>query len=318
MPVSLVLGANGQDGGYLAKTLLERGHDVIGVGRDETSRFVSPSPGFRYVQLDLRDARSLTDLLHAASPDFAFHFAAVHGTAEFEYETVWPDMLAVNVVALHALLEHARSSAAAMRIIYAGSSKVFPSPLSGTINEDTEMRATCLYGIGKIASRSAMAYYRDRHGVSATNLILFNHDSVRRPAHFFLPTIARGIAAALEDPSHQIRIRTLDFRIDWSAADELMEFAADLAERTDVPEVILASGTTWHGRAAIRDLFAGYGLDAERHVVETLPRSDPGPEFSVSLDRLDHLLGRRPRKTLAEIVDEMVAAFRSDAGNRTH
>ncbi|WP_141701620.1 GDP-mannose 4,6-dehydratase, partial [Methyloceanibacter marginalis] len=32
-PRSLVLGANGQDGSYLAETLLARGHEVVGVGR---------------------------------------------------------------------------------------------------------------------------------------------------------------------------------------------------------------------------------------------------------------------------------------------
>jgi GDP-D-mannose dehydratase len=49
------------------------------------------------------------------------------------------------------------------------------------------------YGIGKVASRELINHYRAKHGISATNLILFNHDPVRRPISIFPPTIVRGM-----------------------------------------------------------------------------------------------------------------------------
>jgi hypothetical protein len=57
----------------------------------------------------------------------------------------------------------------------------------------------------------------------------------------------------------------------------------------------------------VRELFADYGLDAERHVVESVERSQPGPAFHVSLDRLRRAIGRVPKKTLREIVAEMIS-----------
>jgi len=308
MPRSLVLGVNGQDGSYLAETLLARGHEVVGIGREADSAYVSASPAFRYVCADLRDADALAEWVAEVAPDQAFHVAAIHGAAGFAYEALWRDMMAVNVMALHVLLEHAHTAATNMRIVYAGSSKIFPSPLSGVLDENSAVRATCLYGIGKIAARDLMAYYRAQHGIRSTNLILFNHESPRRPPEYLLPTLARSIAAAKQDKQHRTKIKTLDFRVDWGAADEFMEIAADIAEKTDEPEFVLASGKTWHAREAANSLFALHGLEAQRHLVETLPPGDPGPEFRVSLNRLEQVLGRRPQKDIGQIVNEMIAA----------
>lgn len=305
---SLVIGVNGQDGSYLAENLLRRGYDVVGVGRDIASRYAKTAEGFTYERLDLRDLGSLEQLVRRVAPDVVFHFAAIHGASGFEYEPLWRDMMAVNVLSLHVLLEYARLRSPSMRIVYAGSAKIFPTPLAGTIDETTPARATCLYGIGKIASRDLVMQYRDKHGVAATNLVFFNHESVRRPPSYFLPTIARSIAAAKEDRSFKSHVKTLDFRTDWSGAAELMDLSIDIGETSDVGEIVMASGKTWHGRTAVEHLFARYGLDARDHILETLPRSDPGPEFHVNIDRLAAVVGRRPRVSLSEIMDEMVDA----------
>ena len=63
---SLVLGVNGQDGSYIAEVLLERGHKVVGVGRQAASRWVDPAR-FDYVPLDAADRmRSTASVQHAA------------------------------------------------------------------------------------------------------------------------------------------------------------------------------------------------------------------------------------------------------------
>lgn len=306
---ALILGVNGQDGSYLAEALLQRGYEVHGIGRGVESRHVRPSPKYHYIALDLRNADALVEIMRRVGPSHVFHVAAVHGAAGFQYEALWRDMIAVNVLSLHILLEHARTTAPEMRVIYASSSKIFPAPLAGKIDENTSVRATCLYGIGKVASRDLILQYRAKHRVKGTNLILFNHESPRRPPEFLLPTLARAIRNAMSEPSFRTTVKTLDFRIDWSEAAELMDIAIDIAERTDDPELVLASGTTWHGRAAADHLFARYGLDAGRHLVEELPSCDPGPEFHVSLDRLEHALGRRPVKSIGDIIDRMLEAL---------
>jgi len=68
----------------------------------------------------------------------------------------------------------------------------------------------------------------------------------------------------------------------------------------------MASGRTWHGRVAVEHLFERHGLDSRDHIIEALPRSDPGPEFQVNIARLAAATGRRPQCSLSDIVDPMV------------
>ncbi len=315
MPRSLVLGVNGQDGSYLAEDLLRRGHEVVGVGRGDQSRYLTEGNGFTYCCHDLRDAEGLAPLVARLAPDYAFHFAAVHGPSGFQYEPVWREMLSVNVSTLHVLLEQARLHNPAMRIIYAGSSKVLPAPLHGVIDEETEKKATCLYSTGKMAARDLILQYRANHAIAATNLIFFNHESERRPPGFLIQLIAAALTAALDDPAARTDIKTLDFRIDWSAADELMSLSADIAEQSDEAEFVMASGNTVLARDAVRDLFQSHGLDYTRHLNETLSGIEPGPEFRVSLDRLEKAIGRRPEKDFIDIVNTMLApALQTEQG----
>ena len=307
MPTAMVLGANGQDGSYLSEALVRRGYQVIGVGRQPAARYRLPADRFSYRALDLAGTAGLRRLLEECRPDVVFHAAAIHGSAGFRYEDSWDRMVQVNVLSAHAVLEHARAQAPGLRFVYASSSKIFPDPLAGPISEATPHAATCLYSIGKIATLELMRQYRARHRVAAANLILFNHESPRRPATYFWPRIAQCIARARREPQHRITVKTLDFRADWSSAEELMDLAVDVAEKAPAEDFVFASGVTWHGRQAVEAAFARHGLDYRRHLDVELPPQDPGPEFQVLLDRLEARTGRRPRRTLDAIVDELVA-----------
>ena len=308
---ALVLGVNGQDGSYLAQALLQRNDHVVGVGRQPNSRYVDDHPRFTYTAADLADERQVEALIRAVAPERIYHFAAVHGPtgSGFTYEPVFADMLRVNVGALHVALEYARAHHRRARIFYAGSSKVFPGPLAGQIDESTPTKVSCLYTLGKLAARDLMRLYLRDHDIHATNLILFNHDSPRRPPDYLLPMIAQTIARAKVDPRHVLRVRTLDFWADWSAADELMQIVADLSAAPFVPELILASGKPVYARAAVAALFASHGLKAEDHIVEDQPsRSQASAGFQVRIDRLESL-ARRPSKTIFDVVNELIDAL---------
>jgi len=313
MPHSLVLGVNGQDGSYLAEALLARGHHVVGVGRDASSRYLAPSASFRYVKLDVSDTEALAELLQSQPFDYAFHFAVLHGASNFSYEPVWDDMIKTNVASLHTLLEHARVAAPDLRVVYAGSRKIFPEPLHGVIDETTPVQATCLYSIGKMAARDLIHHYVRHHCVRATNIVLFHHESPRRQPQYLFPTIVHGILAAKDDPAHRTKVRTLDFWIDWGAAEEFMDIVADIAEHTDEPELVLASGRTWYARTVAERLFQRYGLDAARHLEEARATSSPGETFQVRLDRLERAIGRTPQKQVEDIADSMIRAAERQA-----
>jgi GDPmannose 4,6-dehydratase len=306
MPKALVLGINGQDGSYAAEALLRRGYLVVGAGKQEKSRYLKSSPSFSYRQLDLQDAGALDALLKAERPDVAMHLAAVHGAAGFRYEPVFASMMAVNVVAAQTVLEYARREQPGLKFVYANSAKVMPTPLSGTIDESTPRRASCLYSVGKTAASDIIDLYRESHGIFAANLILFNHESVRRAPEYFLPKLAAGLARSMREPGFRFSVKTLDFRMDWSCAEEFMDIAADIAERAPPGDYVLASGVTRHARESVDAWFRSYNLDYRQHVDESLPPQSAGPEFRVDVSKLYAAIGRRPERSIDEVVSELV------------
>jgi len=215
--------------------------------------------------------------------------------------------MAVNVGSVHTILEHARTKARDLRVVFAGSSKIFPNPLSGAVNEDTVARGSCLYSISKIASRDLLAYYRRCFGIPTTNLILFNHESPRRASDYVFPKLVDAIASVLAGSQQKSVIRTLDFKIDWSAADELMDIVVDIAQNSEEPELVLASGHTWDGQDAVRRLFAYYGMDWTRHIEVATSGSDVGPQFCVDLGRLSKAIGRVPKKSIFDIANDIMS-----------
>ncbi|WP_375452161.1 GDP-mannose 4,6-dehydratase [uncultured Devosia sp.] len=308
--LSIVLGANGQDGSYLCEKLLLLGHSVIGIGRDATSRYLPEQEGFCYVCLDAADLAKLTELLLAARPDNFYHFAAVHGAtgSGFTYEAAWAAMMHVNVLALHAAMEVARTCLPHMRIIYASSSKIFLPSMTGMVDESTPIGASCLYSIGKIAARDLMAQYRRDHGIETTNLIFFNHDSPRRSQGYLLADIAKTIALARAGASSLLSLRTLNFWIDWGSAEEFMAIVAHLGTKPLVPDLVIASGTTVFARDVVTSAFARHGLAIGAHIVEERPTAELRARFDVSLTRLA-AIAPLPKVGVAQVIDSMVDAY---------
>ena len=215
MHKALILGVNGPDGSYLAASLMRRGYNVVGVGRQATSRYVAEAPLFRYVQLDLAtEIHALIDLLTANCFDVVFHTAAINGPSDFQFEAVWKEMVEVNVISLHTILEYARTNQPGLRLIYAGSVKIYGPKIQESSDESGPFNPTCLYSIGKFSGLKLIQHYAQSHKVPAGSMIFFRRKSLRRPANYFIPIIAKGIAAAQKNSSATITVRTLDFYAD--------------------------------------------------------------------------------------------------------
>jgi GDPmannose 4,6-dehydratase len=296
----LVLGVNGQDGSFLAEVLGAGGHLVWGLGKQSESRYVSEGRSFSYLQCDLRDQAKLNDVLDETVPEEIYHVAAVHGPAGFSYETVWGNVLDVNVKSLHTVLEYSRRQKRGIRIFYASSAKVFGSSLTGLISLESPKRPDCLYSVSKIAAEDLLHYYRREYGLHASIAFLFNHESVRRPASYFIPQVMAALRSALRHENFRTEIYTLDFYCDWGCAREYMEMATALVRAKCAKDVILATGKTWYGRDFMEELFAGHGLDYREHLVETAPKLD-SVFFQVDIGDTVRHLGRAPQRGILEV-----------------
>ena len=302
--IALVLGVAGQDGFYLARHLVERGYGVVGFGRGRRPQDLATEVVYRTV--DLRDALQLERALGELRPDLVIHVAAVHSSAGSSYETVWQDMLAVNTASVHVVLEYLRTQDPSARFVYASSGKVF-SPVDGVLTETSPMHPTCLYSLTKISTQDLIEIYRRKHGLSASVVYLFNHESERRPPHFFTSKVVTALAGALAGARPETEVESLDFYCDWGGASEYMEIMVDIAEQVVDDDFVLGRGVTWLGREFVETLFARHGLRAATHVRERAQPRDAGPQFTVSTEKLARMIGRVPQEGVMEVCDRMLA-----------
>ena len=306
MAIALVVGANGQDGTFLVRHLLAKQYRVAGLGRQERSRWEIASTSFTYHKADLNEAGELSRILEAVEPDLIFHVAAVHTSAGGGYETVFDSVLRVNVASVHTILEYMRKSGRA-RLCYASSAKVFGSPLPERIDERTQLKSQCLYSISKNAAFHLIEFYRNTHGVNASVVHLFNHESELRPQHFFIPKLVRALALALADEKHVSELNTLDFHCDWGSADEYMQIVLAILETGGSDDFVLATGESIHARELARRLFAQFGLDHARHIRErsTAAGTGQGP-YRVDLSRLKERIHRAPRVNIETVCSQIL------------
>ncbi len=305
---SIVLGANGQDGSILVEQLLARGDTVMGVGRQPGPRFALPQEQFQYRCVDLCTPGALAAALREFRPSQAYHLAAIHGADGFPYEAVWADALAVNVGALHTVLEYARVHDPRLRIAYASSSKVFGTPLHGAIDEATPRRSECLYSITKNSAEQLIDHYAREHAIFGAVAYLFNHESERRGAQYFIPTISSILARALEDRDYRQSVRTLDFYCDWGSAHDYMQWFRELLELEAPHKVIFATGEVRYGRDFVAQLFARHGLVAADHVIENACTTD-SEAFTVSVSKRQSLIAQDPCEDVFAVCDRILSTL---------
>jgi GDPmannose 4,6-dehydratase len=307
MRTALVIGANGQDGTFLVRHLLRREFHVVGIDIQPTSRWELQRQLFNYQSVDLRNYGNLLAIIRSVKPELIFHVAAVHTSAGGTYETLFDDVLKVNVGSVHEVLEYLRDVQKA-RFIYASSCKVFGLPLPPVVNSATRIVDQDLYSISKNSAGHLIDYYRKQHGVSATIVYLFNHESELRPEDFFIPTILRCLASALKDENHVTQVNSLEFHCDWGSAEEYSDIMIDILIKSAGTDFLLATGKSIYAKEYVNELFEEFGLRYIKHVKERSINSGQGQTpYGVDLSKLRNCIGRVPTRSILDISRDILS-----------
>lgn len=316
MTTALVTGITGQDGSYLTEALLARGHDVHGYVRgsdDAAEAFLGEYPEVTLHRGEVDDPAAVRAALDAAGPGEIYHLAGISSVA-----MSWERPLAVqqvNAVGAGVLLETvtqwAKAHGTAPRLLHASTAEIFGSPAESPQSEATPIRPTSPYGASKAYAHLLVGVYRAR-GLHASNVVLFNHESPRRPPVFVTRKITKGAADIAAGRATELVLGNLDARRDWGWAPDYVEAMAAVVAHPDPDDYVIATGVSHSVQDFVAAAFAAVDLPWEPYV-----RTDPAfvrPADAVE-QRGDASLARRvlgwePTVGFAEIVGRMVAADR--------
>lgn len=271
MKRALICGITGQDGSYLAASLLRKGYAVCGASRDAQMASVRnlAALGIRdrvtLLSVSLTDFRSVLQALEVARPDEVYNLAGQSSVAlSFEQPVETLESIATGTLNL---LEAIRFTRAAVRLYNAGSSECFGDTGDAPADERTPFRPRSPYATAKAAAFWQAANYRDAYGIYACSGILFNHESPLRPERFVTQKIvAAACRIAAGDPG-VLPLGNLSVSRDWGWAPEYVE-AMHLMLQQDAPgDFVIATGESHSLEEFAAEAFSGVGLDWKRHVV---------------------------------------------------
>lgn len=262
---ALITGITGQDGSYLAEQLIQKGYEVHGIIRRNSSEhrghlavktgFHNP---FKEVNLhygDVTDSSNIERLVGKVQPDEIYNLAAQsHVRVSFDL----PEYTA-NVDALGTLriLEAIRSNQLEKitRFYQASTSELYGEVHEVPQKETTPFYPRSPYAVAKMYSFWIVKNYREAYGIHASNGILFNHESYRRGNSFITKKVVMSAVEIINGRRDRMFLGNLYSKRDWGFAPEYTDAMWRILQQNSGDDYVIATGETYTIKQLVNEVF---------------------------------------------------------------
>ena len=347
MKTALITGITGQDGAYLAELLLSKGYMVHGIKRRSslinTSRidhlYQDPHEKnirFRMHYGELTDGPNLIRIIQETKPDEIYNLGAMsHVKVSFDIPEYTANADGIGALRLMDALR-ILGMEKITKIYQASSSEMYGLVQEVPQSETTPFYPRSPYAVAKLYAYWIVVNYREAYDMFACNGILFNHESPLRGETFVTRKITMAVAAIANGLQDTLYLGNLNAQRDWGHAKDYVE-AMWLMLQQDKPEdFVIATGITNTVRDFVKMAFNEVGIEltftgegvAEKGIIAACNNPEyqlPVGKEVVAVDpdyfrptEVDLLIGNaakakaklgwQPKYTLAELIQEMVAA----------
>ena len=321
MRTALITGVSGQDGGYLAEQLVTAGVHVHGVVRSAEvvpAHLLALGSGAVLHEVDLGDHAGLVSLLAQVQPDEVYNLAGISSVGwSWDEPVLTSEVNGVFVARLLQLLwEQQQRTGRQVSFVQASSAEIFAGATASPQDEQTLVAPRSPYGATKAFAHGMVQVFRAR-GMHASNAILYNHESPRRPTSFVTRKITSTVAAIAEGRATGLVLGNLDARRDWGWAPEYVDAMIRLAGHAEGADVVVATGVSHTVADFVAAAFARVGISEWEPLVSTDPafvRPVDALELVGNPARARELLGWEPKVGFEELVGRMVDADLTGSG----
>lgn len=312
MKRAIITGITGQDGSYLAELLLDKGYEVHGIMR-RNSTFTTGRIEHIFDKLtlhygDLADSSSLHHIVSEVQPDEVYNLAAQsHVKVSFDVPEYTADVTGTGTLRL---MEAIRTCAPKAKFYQASSSEMFGKVLEVPQTEKTPFYPRSPYGAAKVYSYWITKNYRESYDMFACNGILFNHESPRRGETFVTRKITRAVAAIKAGKQDKLLLGNLDAKRDWGFAGDYVEAMWLMLQQTAPDDYVVATNETHSVKEFCQIAFEHVGLDWEKYVEVSEKYFRPA-EVDLLIGDPAHAkkqLNWEPKVSFEELVQMMVDA----------
>jgi GDPmannose 4,6-dehydratase len=313
LKTAFITGIAGQDGSYLTEYLIEKGYQVTGIIRRNSTvehqrDRISSLKNVHIKYGDLLDESSLNSALSEFMPDEIYNLAA---QSHVRISSDIPQFsVLTNANGTLNLLESYRRIIPNARFYQASSSEMFGNSFDsdGFQRESTPMNPVSPYGCAKVFSYNITRHYRNAHKLFISNGILFNHESPRRGSNFVTNKVVKSAVEIKKGLSTQLEMGNLDSFRDWGHSYDYVRAMHKILNAKDPDDFVVATGETHSVRELCEYVFSKLDLDYREFIVQNPKYLRPQELKYLKGDssKIRSKLGWQPSYTFNSLLDEMI------------
>lgn len=294
----LITGALGQNGKILSKLYLKKRFRVFGFIKKKEKKKIK---GVTYIIENLKKKKKIFKNLKKINPDIVIHLASINKTySKRLVDKNFYNNYYLNLKITKNLVDSINILNLKPKFIFAGSSLMFKNSKKGIVSEKDPFKANDYYSKYK---KNAFEYikkkFEDR--LSATTVLLFNHDSIHRKASFLIPKLVNAFKK--NDVKFIKKICALNISGDFSHADDICMgiYKVSLLNK-NIEKIILSSGKRFYINDLIKFLGKKFFLNIDKN--EKNNKKNYKTIGSNSLAR--KIINYKPKKTLIDVCAEIL------------
>ncbi|WP_291910793.1 GDP-mannose 4,6-dehydratase [Chitinophaga sp. CB10] len=271
--VAIVTGITGQDGAYLAKLLLSKGYEVIGIVRrnhsilPEKLVYLGIIGRVKLVECDLMDMSSVINIITEYKPTEVYNLAAQSSVGISFHQPI--GTIQFNIISVLNLLEAIRLSSPNTKLYQASSSEMYGKVKHLPVTTDTPMHPLSPYAISKASAYWTIVNYRESYGLYACNGVLFNHESFLRSPNFFVKKIISESVKNRSNTEWILKVGNIDVKRDFGFSVKYVEAMWLMLQQDTPQDFMICSGKSITLRSIIEYVFNRLDIPLARYKVDS-------------------------------------------------
>ena len=324
MKTALITGTTGQDGSYLAKSLLNKGYKVYGGERRSTTNKywrldeMCITDDIEFVELDVIDQANIRRAIEKTKPDVVYNLAA-QSFVGLSFEQ--PELATlIDAMGVLRMVESIRQVNPKIKFYQASTSELYGKVQETPQTEKTPFYPRSPYGVAKTYSHHLTVNYRESFKLFACSGILFNHESRFRGEEFVTRKITKGIVE-YSKTGKPIELGNLDAKRDWGHAQDYVEAMWLMLQQDKPDDYVISTGQTHTVREFIRKCldYMDIPYKEEGHeffdtrnnqvIVKTNPKFFRPAEVDLLIGdctKAKEKLGWTPKHDLGDLIRDMI------------
>ena len=308
--VAIIFGATGQDGSYLAKSLIDSDYNVFGVTRNlkPCSNHVKLKieNKIKLIQINKLTKEACVELINELNPDEIYNLMGPSSVAySFEHPKEAIDLSLANCLSI---LEAIRLSAKInIKFFNASSTDCYGDTNVEAINENYKFSPKSPYASGKASCSMAVDIYRNAYGLYAVSGILSNHESVLRDVNFVTMKCVDSAKKISQGKLDILELGNISIKRDWGWAKEYVEAMRLMLQNSEPQNYIIATGKTVSLEYFVDGVFNFFDMDYKNFIRINKDFIRPNEINEIKLDAylIEKDLGWKASSKIDEIINKL-------------